>query len=471
MRFLPSRLFGRLVLGLVAVSVLAVGVGASYIYARFHNSRSMFYEGTVQGFAALLMKDVRFENGATRVNIAQSTIDQIAESGGQFIIVDGNKRRLAGSSDVSNAFIWYDDTASHYFWLSRPAPNPDLFGLSATVPGALDGAVLQIAVPEGHILFESVLHEFMKDIAWLWLPFLLMILITNVLVARLALRPLSAVVEQAGAIQPGGVEVTLSEKGLPSDVLALVRTVNEAIGRLRQAYRIQEEFVADMAHELRTPIAVLKAQVTSSHDDQAREILRDLDMMERLVEQLLDRARLGKFRIETGSVVDLGDVARDVAAFLAPRVVERQRRIEVRAEHKVLVQGGYDDIFRALRNLVENALQYSPLRGLISIEVTKTPSILVTDSGPGYPMAVLDGERQTRRMLRSDRRDGAGLGLSIVERTMEAHGGALHLINPPNGGACAEMIFPNQGQFRDQSRSEQRALPYPSGDGRLAELG
>ncbi len=442
MRLLPSRLFGRLVLGLALVSLLAVGVSAVYIYSRFHNTRSMFYEGTVQSYAGLIIKDVRFVDGSTIVAVQKDIADRIAQSGGQYIVTDGRGRRLAGSPEATQSFIWFDDDNVHYFWLPKPRPSPDLFGVSARIPGAPDGAVVQIVVPEGHVLFESVLHEFMRNIAWLWIPFLLMILVTNVSVVRLALRPLAAVVEEASAIQPGGVEITLSEKGLPDDVLALVRTINEALARLRYGYRLQEEFVADMAHELRTPIAIMKAQMASGEGYEAHELLRDLDMMDRLVEQLLDRARLGKFRLEPGDVVDLGDLARDVATFLAPRIIERGRTIQVLAgEQPVLVPGGHDDMFRALRNLIENALEYSPRRGVISVEVTDAPAVVVTDEGSGYPSSILDSEHRRNLNLRSDRRDGAGLGLSIVDRTMQAHGGKLHLSNLPTGGACAAMIF------------------------------
>jgi signal transduction histidine kinase len=108
----------------------------------------------------------------------------------------------------------------------------------------------------------------------------------------------------------------------------------------------------------------------------------------------------------------------------------------------VLVAGGRDDVSRALRNLIENALEHSPENGMISVEVTGVPAIFVRDRGRGFPDGVLDAEYRRRGLVRSDRRDGVGLGLSIVERTMLVHGGELRLSNMEVGGGCAEMRFP-----------------------------
>jgi signal transduction histidine kinase len=288
----------------------------------------------------------------------------------------------------------------------------------------------------------TILHVFMKEIAWLWVPLPILMLATNIVVVRLALRPLAHAVAEAEAIQPGGVSVLLSERDLPEDLLALVRAVNQAIGRLRDGYRAQEEFAGDIAHELRTPLAVMRLQLATIAEPQARLLESDLQGMERLVEQLIDRARLGRFHLEPGDVVELNDVAREVASFLGPGVIARGRMIEVVSTALPLrVNGCHDEIFRALRNLVENALEHSPPGGLISVEIAEDPAVSVTDRGPGFPARILDAERRRSVPLRSDRRAGAGLGLSIVERTMWAHGGRLDLTNTADGGGRATLAF------------------------------
>ncbi len=443
MRYIPGRIFGRLTLGLVAVSFCAVGVTALCLYSRFEASDALFLEGTLQSFANGLAKNVRSVGGAVTAPIQRSTTSRIAKGGGHFIVLGSVGERLAGSPEVKEALAPVEDAPERYFQLPKGGSAKGLYGISLRVPGISPPAYVQVAFPSGDIVFDSVLYEFLKDIAWLWIPFILLMLATNLVVARIALRPLAQSVEEAKAIQPGGVSVTLSEKGLPDDLLALVRAVNQAIGRLRDGYGAQEEFVGDMAHELRTPLAVMNAQLAAVDAPFARFLERELAAMAHLIEQLLDRARLGRFRIEPGDIVDLREAARETSAFLAPRIVARNRSIEILAgDDPVLVAGGRDDVSRALRNLIENALEHSPENGMISVEVTGAPAIFVRDRGRGFPDGVLDAEYRRRGLVRSDRRDGVGLGLSIVERTMLVHGGELRLSNMEVGGGSAEMRFP-----------------------------
>lgn len=440
MRRLARGLFGRLMLGMIAVSLLAVCVTAVFLYIRFDALNTRFREGTLHSFAMSIAKDVRVSNGLT-ADIRQSTVRRIAQEGGYFIVLGPSGARLAGSPDVAEAFVPTEDTRERYFELPGGNAPEALYGISLRLDGPAP-AYVQVAFPSSDVIFDSVLEEFLQDIAWLWIPFMLLMLATNLLVAHIALKPLAETVKEAEAIQPGGVSVTLSEKGLPDDVLALVRAVNQALGRLREGYRAQEEFSGDMAHELRTPLAVMKVQLAAVDQPYARVLERELNAMERLVEQLLDRVRLGRFRIEPGDVMDLNAVAREAATFLAPRVIARNRRIEVIAgDTPIMVAGGKDDAFRAVRNLIENALEHTPERGMITVEVTGAPLIRVRDQGVGFPASVLDGERR-RGLVRSDRRDGVGLGLAIVERTMQVHGGRLELSNDLAGGGCAEMRFP-----------------------------
>lgn len=441
MRRLVRGLFGRLMVGMIVVSILAVCTTAAFLYIRFDAVNTRFREGTLHSFAVSIAKDVEMGTVAS-AHIRQSTVRRIAQEGGHFIVLGAGGRRLAGSDDVADAFVPVEDVAERYFELPRGNSPEALYGISLRLAGA-PPVYVQVAFPSSDLIFDSVLEEFLQDIAWLWIPFMLLMLATNLLVAHIALRPLAETVAEAEAIHPGSVSSTLSERGLPDDVLALVRAVNEALGRLREGYRAQEEFSGDMAHELRTPLAVMKAQLAAVDDPYARVLERELGAMERLVEQLLDRVRLGRFRIEPGDVVDLRDVTREAATFMAARVIARQRNIEVIAgDVPVRVAGGRDDLFRALRNLIENALEHSPEHGMIRVEVTDAPAIRVSDAGPGFPAALLDPNLRRRGPLRSDRRDGVGLGISIVERTMQVHGGSLELRNPPSGGGDAEMVFP-----------------------------
>ena len=294
----------------------------------------------------------------------------------------------------------------------------------------------------GNIVFDSVLEEFIQDIAWIWVPFVVLLLLVNLVVARIGLTPLRMAANQAAAIGPGSVSMRLSESGLPRDVHALVSAVNRGLDRLETAFDAQRRFIADAAHELRTPVAVLKAHVAilSKFEGHA-ELVDEIRTLERLVNQLLDVARLDVLQLGADNIADLTSVATEVASHLGPTAIDHGRSIEVVApDEPVRIRGASDYLFRALRNIVENALRYTPEGTTVSIVVANPPAISVIDQGPGVPPE----QRHAifRRFWQGDRgpnKGGAGLGMDIAARTVVAHGGIMSVEDAPNGGTMFTM--------------------------------
>lgn len=125
---------------------------------------------------------------------------------------------------------------------------------------------------------------------------------------------------------------------------------------------------------------------------------------------------------------------------LGPVAIARGLSMELLgAEVPIRVAGLRDYLFRALRNLIENALMHAPGGTMITVTVGADATLSVRDRGSGFTPDILVQEAIQKREFRSGREDGIGLGLSIVERTMAAHGGALELRNAPEGGAIATM--------------------------------
>lgn len=222
--------------------------------------------------------------------------------------------------------------------------------------------------------------------------------------------------------------------------------------RIEQAFRESEErhrdFAADVAHELRTPLAVLRTHLDNLDDSDEVESLRiDVDGMSRMVTQLLAATRLETYAPqETFSKTDLCDVCRSIATLLAPIAIREQRSIEVTgAGEPVIVMGNSDSLEQAVRNLVENAIRYSARGTVITLDVEAgdAPAIRVIDRGKG----IVPEMRQEifRRFQRADRRaGGAGLGLSIVRRTVENHEAEVLIEDTPEGGATFIIRFPKQ---------------------------
>jgi signal transduction histidine kinase len=228
------------------------------------------------------------------------------------------------------------------------------------------------------VLLESLTGNFIAGAFFLLLPIGLLAILVAVMTLRRGLRPLrqvSAAARRVGPAQPGARLPTID---LPDEVFPLVQTVNDALSRLDQALLGQRRFMAEAAHALRTPLAVLTARLDMMEDQQGLDGLRhDADRMGRLVGQLLRMARLENMEIDVSSAVSLHDVV----------VGERGR-------------------------------------------------ITVLDEGPGIP----PGERDHifERFVRGPHADegGAGLGLAIVAEIALAHHGAAWVEDRPEGGSA-----------------------------------
>jgi len=214
-------------------------------------------------------------------------------------------------------------------------------------------------------------------------------------------------------------------------------------GSLRDAAERNRTFTMNVAHQLRTPLAVLRSNIDNL-DNQAitGSLKRDVDAISRMVEQLLDATRLETLDYTESDHVDLVELCQDVVSGLAPAAIKENRDMELLApEGSVIVAGHADALAIAIRNLVENAMAYSPLEAPVSIEVTETPSVRVIDQGPGIPPGVRDVIM--KHDLRSDRRGGdSGVGLVIVGRVAVQHGIRVEIEDGEDCGTVFELVFP-----------------------------
>ncbi len=277
------------------------------------------------------------------------------------------------------------------------------------------------------------------------LPFLALIPLLAILIGVVvgkSLAPLQRVaraVEQrsAAALQP------LSTEGIPPEILPMLQALNDLLGRLEHSLEAQRAFVADAAHELRSPLAALKLQLQLAEragpgPAQATAFARlheRLDRAAHLVEQLLALARqepaLEQRALEQ---VDLAQLARDVVAENDALAETRGIDLGVEVEAAASVRGERDGLRVMLGNLVANALRYTPRGGKVDVSVgteAGCPVLGVTDSGPGIPAA--ERERVFDRFHRGEdaAAPGTGLGLAIVKRVAERHGATVRLADGP----------------------------------------
>jgi signal transduction histidine kinase len=270
--------------------------------------------------------------------------------------------------------------------------------------------------------------------------------IATPMIVRRAFRGLDTTAEQARRIDIHRRGARLSVERVPLEVVPLVSAVNDALTRLDQGYIRHKRFVADAAHELRTPIAILNTRLESlaPGPDKTR-LLEDAARLATLAEQLLDIQRLDRCG-HPFTRIDLVAIAQSAAADLAPLAIAAGYELALdAAETPIETIGDAAALERALTNLVQNAIQHGPRRGTIGIRVSKPACIEVTDEGPGIPA---DQREQIfepfYRLTPLDR--GAGLGLNMVREIVQLHGGHISVTDGADGGTCFRMTLPPNRQ-------------------------
>jgi len=171
------------------------------------------------------------------------------------------------------------------------------------------------------------------------------------------------------------------------------------------------------------------------------DLQADTKHLTRLVGQMLDLAQADAMAVEPDTPVDLADIGREVVAALAPKAFEARRDLRFDAVGDTTAFGHAEAIYRVYRNLIDNALAHAPGNTPIEVTAGPGPQISVRDHGPGIDDA--DLPHIFERFWRKDRRttDGAGLGLGIVQRLAQAHGGTITAENAPGGGTLFRVTF------------------------------
>ncbi|WP_404712585.1 sensor histidine kinase [Sphingomonas sp. MMS24-J13] len=287
------------------------------------------------------------------------------------------------------------------------------------------------------VVTDDVVRAFLSRLLWLLLPVLAALPLINLFVLRRSTQAVRALSVRAAGIGPTNLDLRLPVALVPTEVAPLAIATNKALDRLQEGFRSQSEFVANVAHELRTPLASLRLRVDAIDDaDQAAGMRATLDRAAHVVTQLLDLASLERLDIDKLEQFDLAETAQAIVAEAAPAIYEGGRSIElIGADAPLRVRGRSPLIGLALTNLLDNAVRHTPVGTQITLRVVPTGEINVEDNGLGLSEPSLSALAQ--RFWRADqsRSDSAGIGLSIVERILASHGTALIAENRADGGA------------------------------------
>jgi signal transduction histidine kinase len=258
---------------------------------------------------------------------------------------------------------------------------------------------------------------------------------------RSVLRPIRAASEAAKSVGQTNLSVRLPAQDVPAEIRPLIVAFNDVLSRLEVAFFSQQRFFANAAHELKTPIALLRGQLEGAGGAVPAAVWRDVDAIARMVGQLLHIAEVSGGRALDRKPTAVGEVARQVVAFLAWRAERAGVSLHIACEQpraEVLADRG--ELFTLLKNLVENALDFSPEGGIVRI-VVGAGGLAVEDEGPGVPED--RREKVFERFWRGTQGDrpGSGLGLAICLEVAAAHGWRIVCTQAALGGARFEVTF------------------------------
>lgn len=425
----------RLLVTLLAVVLASAAVAAFVTYRNVLGEAEDLFDYQLQQMA-LSLRNQGFISPAEAAALADDQIDFVV----QIWTLDGSRIYLSRPSVVlpTQALLGYSDVQV----------GDATWRLFTTVTRDRAIQVAQPLAVRSRLAARAALRGVVPILALA--PLLALTIWWSVGVALGRLQGVAAQVRgrDAGVLDP------VPEEGLPREVAPLVHAFNGLLDRLRRALDAQRAFVSDAAHELRSPLTALGLQlqlVRRAADDAQRKDAVDalaggIARAQHLVEQLLALARSEPAAKPAASVpVDLAEAARLAVADVVPMADAKGTDVELDATFDGRVSGDAAGLRVLMRNLVDNAVRYTPAGGRVKVTVQGERGealVTVDDSGPG--IAPAERARVFDRFYRGAGREegGSGLGLAIARGIAEQHGARIELADSPLGGLRARVAFP-----------------------------
>lgn len=404
---------------------------------------------------------------------ALSILDSARFSGGQ-INVDLPYSALSMLDSVSDERVFYAIRLENEF-LSGYPDLPEAAGHATGRPGFLSAVflgeevrvatvrrsvstdigqrLLQVSVARTLSGQNQMLTRMSRSSMGIGAGFFLLSVLLAAVIARSTIRPLDRLT--ASVSRRGPKDLRPVAAPVPSEMVPLVASLNNLMSRLQKSLSRSEEFIAEAAHRVRTPLAIVRTRAEiiqrKTDDPETRaalgEMIHAIDDSSRTAGQLLDHAMV-TFRLDhlSDEEVDLPRLVRDTVERLRP--ISDLKGIELAAKglDAAMVRGDPILLQNALHNILDNAIKYSPPKAHVGVSIDRKDDcaeMRITDTGPGFPEADLD--RLTERFARGGNAQGivgSGLGLTIAKEVVEAHGGRMQICDHPGGGACVILFLP-----------------------------
>lgn len=420
----------KILLAYVVGMLLSVGLIASVLSTAVLLKNNIFSESDIYKYSEELAEGLQFNNNGFPTHIVDDDTDTwLFES----ISEELAYRVLNESGEV----VLYSPSG-HSFWSGIKVQNPLTtapfeFERNGVMMDASTGIVerngkrwfVQTAVSRRFMNFAHNVFalRFVSDgVILLSLVLFFVFGACAHFVLKVTLRPLRELSESAALISPRSLQARLNEKDIPSEIAPLVKSFNTVLDRLEHGYRLQQEFLATAAHELKTPLSLIRAQLELMEENEDRNwLLNDVEYMSRQVQQLLLLTEASEEQNYKFADVELKEIANEATSYLQRMADNASVKILLQ-DHSLGIQWFADKgaMFTLLKNLLENAIQHAPT-GTEIIVTINTNSLSVRDFGPGVENSELT--KVFNRFWRGEHRSdsGAGLGLAICQEIARAH--------------------------------------------------
>jgi heavy metal sensor kinase len=450
----------------IAVSILLSGFALVYYRVLRANLERALTDELVER-AAGLQGYLRFENAKPIFVYDDNEPDQVSfvqSASRYFQLYDtGTGDLLAESPELESLGVQYSSNDVHQFAQAASGFNDlqtdqGLVRFRRQIVTNDAGGRYLMLVGASVEPMRDTLAGFLASMAWLIPTGMLLAAISAWWIAGRALTPVAALAVAAREIAVGSLDRRLPVRGANDELDDLAREFNETLARLERAVGEMKQFTSSISHELRTPLAVLRGEaevalMQASTTEQYRNILgsqlEEFEKLTRMINQLLTlaRAESGQVKIEHDPV-NISAMTQSLAEQLTPVAASKDIAMDWNCEQDVVILGDSGWLERIVLNLVDNAIKFTPGGGHVQVVLGRnshSATLEVRDDGKGITPEALPYvfERFYRAdPSRSNRVDGAGLGLSLVKWAVDQHQGTIHVDSTPDVGTRVIVTLP-----------------------------
>ena len=460
-RLLPTSLRAQLLLGILLPVAAFIAIHSVNLYREAMQAANTAYDRTLLASAKTIGEQLQAQGHDEEARL----IATVPFSALEAFEADNASRMFYRVSNMNGELVsGFDELA---FWHGRIPQRPPYAALvdfyddqfrgqpvrvavllqPVSSPGGRAMAVVQVA--ETLHLREGLARQLLHAMLWRHAALLLVIALVTVWVVQRATAPVRALGRAIEARSPQDLS-PIDAPDAPRELRPLLDATSAVMSRLRGLIQHQKRFVRDSAHQLRTPLAVLKVQLQSAQrgdlpPEQAYAEMADtVERATTLANQMLSLSKVEQLRLQPELTrIDLADTVRHIALDLSPLVGDRQLDFELNTQHAAVMAHPWM-LQELARNLLHNAIKHSPRGSALRVSVSRTPDtgqgehavLQVSDSGPGIAPDL--HARLFTPFVSGDTRHGAGLGLVICLDIVLALGGELRLDNRVN--AAGEVL-------------------------------